>query len=72
RGLHDCRALLVEALGDVPRAVLTSHGVNAVACSGMVLDMLRAVYGEDGASLDGLPVKSTGCQCGTDAGCQSV
>ncbi|MDR3043698.1 MAG: radical SAM protein [Desulfovibrio sp.] len=74
RGLHDCRALLVEALGDVPRAVLTSHGVNPVACSGMVLDMLHAVYGTGAVGARAVPSPAgarQGADCAHAAGMET-
>jgi len=54
RTLHDCRAVLVNALGDTPRAILTDSGLTPVEMTGFIEDGLVAVYhGGDLAALKG-------------------
>ncbi len=54
RVLHDCRAVLVSALGDTPRAILTESGVTPVEMSGFIERGLAAVFqGGDLATLKG-------------------
>ncbi len=71
RVLFDCRAVLVGAVGETPRAILAERGVTPVACSGFIEDALRAAYGE--AGLSGLePLKAKGLSkpcCGAGDGC---
>jgi len=45
--LFDCRAVIVQEAGEVPRAILAEGGVPVVAFSGTVKDALRAVYGAE-------------------------
>ena len=50
--LHDCRAVLVSGIGETPRQVLVTAGVEPVEMSGFIEQGLRAVYsGTDLASL---------------------
>jgi len=71
--LSDCRAVLVGAIGDAPRKILSERGVVPAACSGFIEDALRLAYGD--AGVDGLEVlraKQGGLGkqcCGSGDGC---
>jgi nitrogen fixation protein NifB len=71
--LHDCRAVLVENVGETPRAVLSEHNVIPVEMSGLVEMGLEAIY--NGTNLAALKArrKNKGCsrssQCGDGTGC---
>jgi len=71
--LFDCRAVLVGAIGDAPRKILTERGVLPAACSGFIEDALRLAYGESGVGgLEQLRAKQGGLSkpcCGTGDGC---
>lgn len=73
RLLADCRAVLVNALGDAPRNILTEHGVQPATCSGLIEDALALAYGEDGmARLEALKARRGGLGkscCGSGDGC---
>ena len=43
RLLSDCRAVLVGAVGETPRRILSGSGAVPVACSGFIEDALRTV-----------------------------
>jgi nitrogen fixation protein NifB len=52
RVLDDCRALLVAALGDSPRAILEASGVKPVECMGLIQTAVETVFsGRDAAFL---------------------
>jgi len=71
--MSDCRAVLVGAIGETPRKILTERGVIPAACSGFIEDALRTAYGSSG--LEGLEVLRAKCGglakpcCGTGDGC---
>ncbi|MBU1041856.1 MAG: nitrogenase cofactor biosynthesis protein NifB [Proteobacteria bacterium] len=71
--LSDCRAVLVNALGDAPRKILTERGTMPAACSGFIEDALALAFGEDGiARLEALKARRGGLGkscCGTGDGC---
>ncbi|MDO9632088.1 MAG: nitrogenase cofactor biosynthesis protein NifB [Humidesulfovibrio sp.] len=71
--LSDCRAVLVSALGDTPRKILTERGTLPAACSGFIEDALALAFGEDGiARLEALKARRGGLGkscCGTGDGC---
>lgn len=73
RLLGDCRAVLVNALGDAPRRILTERGVQPATCSGFIEDALALAFGEDGlARLEALKARSGGLGkscCGSGDGC---
>ncbi|MBU1229920.1 MAG: radical SAM protein [Proteobacteria bacterium] len=73
RLLGDCRAVLVSALGDAPRRILTERGVQPATCSGFIEDALALAFGEDGlARLETLKARNGGLGkscCGTGDGC---
>jgi nitrogen fixation protein NifB len=80
RLLSDCRAVLVSALGDAPRKILTERGTLPAACSGFIEDALALAFnsegGEDGADdigrLEALKARRGGLGkscCGTGDGC---
>ena len=73
RLLSDCRAVLVSALGEAPRAILTERGTLPAACSGFIEDALALAYGEDGlARLEALKARRGGLGkscCGSGDGC---
>jgi len=71
--LSDCRAVLVGAVGETPRKILTERGVLPAACSGFIEDALRVAYGERGVGgLEVLRAKAGGSGkqcCGAGDGC---
>jgi len=71
--LSDCRAVLVGAVGETPRKILTERGVVPAACSGFIEDALRVAYGESGVGgLEVLRAKGVGSGkqcCGAGDGC---
>ena len=71
--LADCRAVLVNAVGDTPRKILAERGVTPASCSGFIEDALALAYGEEGlAQLEALKARSGGLGkscCGTGDGC---
>jgi len=71
--LGDCRTVLVSALGEAPRKILTERGVLPAACSGFIEEALGLAYGEDGLSrLEALKARRGGLGkscCGTGDGC---
>ena len=76
RLLSDCRAVLVSALGDTPRKILTERGAVPAACSGFIEDALALAFGEDGPDgigrLEALKARRGGVGkscCGTGDGC---
>jgi len=73
RLLSDCRAVLVSALGEAPRKILTERGTLPAACSGFIEDALALAYGDDGlARLESLKARRGGLGkscCGTGDGC---
>lgn len=71
--LKDCRAVLVAGIGENPKRVLTSYGIEAVEMSGFIELGLEAVYsGRDARELkmrrSGGCRKGLGC-AGTGEGC---
>ena len=44
RTLHDCRAVLVSALGDNPRVILESCSIHVVQMTGLIDDGLEGIY----------------------------
>ncbi|MDO9084301.1 MAG: radical SAM protein [Humidesulfovibrio sp.] len=73
RLLGDCRAVLVNALGEAPRKILAERGIQPAACSGFIEDALALAYGEEGlARLEVLGARNGGLGkscCGTGDGC---
>jgi nitrogen fixation protein NifB len=70
RMLSDCRAVLVAALGPLPREVLSGRGIVSLEMEGLVQDGLRAVY--DGEGIRALaPRRVKGCcrEGGSGEGC---
>ncbi|KOR33599.1 nitrogen fixation protein NifB [Achromatium sp. WMS3] len=71
--LHDCCALLVNAVGPTPQQILTEHGLRVVEMEGLVIEGLKAIYANQpipasmskrfmGCSLgDGCRGTGTGC-----------
>jgi nitrogen fixation protein NifB len=73
QALHDCRAVLVSALGETPRAVLTEAGVVPLEMTGFIEMGLEAVYNGGGAASlkarrRGLAQGCTGTGLGTGCG----
>jgi nitrogen fixation protein NifB len=64
--LKDCRALLVNAIGETPRAILTESGIRPVEMNGFIQIGLQAVYSGDEQDLAGLKGRRQGC---TSGGC---
>ncbi len=71
--LHDCRAVLVNALGETPRAILTEAGTLPLEMTGFIEMGLEAVYEGGGAAFlkarrgglaRGCPGKGLGSGCG--------
>jgi nitrogen fixation protein NifB len=48
--LSDCRNVLVSGIGETPKAVLSSFGVEPLELSGFIQEALKAVYGGDDLS----------------------
>ena len=48
--LGDCRNVLISGIGETPRAVLTSYGVEPLEVSGFIEEALRAIYAGDDLS----------------------
>ena len=48
--LGDCRNVLVSGIGETPRAVLASYGVEPLEVSGFIEEALRAIYAGDDLS----------------------
>ncbi len=72
RILGDCRAILVNDLGDSPKATLQKKGINPVTMTGFIEKGLEAVYtGKGLTSLQGRMHKcsSKGACVGTGTGC---
>ena len=71
--LSDCRAVLVAAVGETPRKILTERGTLPAACSGFIEDALALAFGDDGiARLEALKARRGGLGkscCGTGDGC---
>ncbi|MFZ2448508.1 MAG: radical SAM protein [Syntrophobacteraceae bacterium] len=70
--LHDCRAVLVSGIGDTPRKILSSRGIQPIEMNGFIAMGLDAVYG--GGRLEALKARRAGCcksqGCGGDGeGC---
>jgi nitrogen fixation protein NifB len=65
--LHDCRAVLVEALGETPKRILREHGVFPVEMSGLIEMGLAAVY--NGFDLAPLKGRRKNAGCSRAAGC---
>jgi nitrogen fixation protein NifB len=69
--LSDCRALLVSGIGEKPKKILSSNGIEIIEVEGMITDAVRAVY--KGESLRHLAVRKAsacGAGCGGNAmGC---
>jgi nitrogen fixation protein NifB len=59
--LHDCRAVLVEALGETPGKILSDHSIVPVEMSGPIEMGLAAVYNEVNLSALKGRRKSAGC-----------
>jgi nitrogen fixation protein NifB len=71
--LHDCRAVLVSALGETPRAILAQAGVLPLEMTGLIEMGLEAVYHGGGAAFlkarrRGLAQGCTGKGMGTGCG----
>jgi nitrogen fixation protein NifB len=69
--LSDCRALLVSGVGGSPKKVLSKHGIEVIACEGVIEEAVRAVFaGEDLSHMAvGKPL-ACGSGCGGNAmGC---
>lgn len=71
--LHDCRALLVSALGETPRTILTEAGVLPLEMTGLIEMGLGAVYHGGGAAFlkarrGGLAQGCTGAGLGRGCG----
>jgi len=67
RLLSDCRAVLVEALGETPKRILREHGVVPVEMSGLIEMGLAAVY--NGFDLGPLKGRRKNAGCSSAAGC---
>lgn len=48
--LSDCRNVLVSGIGETPRTVLSSYGVEPLEVSGFIEEALRAIYAGDDLS----------------------
>jgi len=48
--LADCRHVLVSGIGETPRAVLSSYGLEPLEMSGFIEEALRAIYAGDDLS----------------------
>lgn len=48
--LSDCRNVLVSGIGETPRAVLSSYGVEPLEVSGFIEEALKAIYAGDDLS----------------------
>ena len=56
--MHDCRAVLVSGIGDIPAAVLSEAGVEPVVMNGFIDMALTAIYA--GGDLSGLKGRRRG------------
>ncbi len=66
--LHDCRAVLISAVGDTPRTVLEESGMVVLEMEGLIEEGLDAAY--KGTDVSGLrPVKTKSCSGGIAGGC---
>ncbi|MBI4963678.1 MAG: radical SAM protein [Desulfomonile tiedjei] len=65
--LNDCRAVLVEAMGETPNKVLRDHGILPVEMSGPIEMGLAAIY--NGTNLATLKARRKGNGCSRAAGC---
>lgn len=67
--LKDCRALICHQLGDTPRTVLTSNGINAFESDGLISDAVTDVFaGRDPRRA--LPPRDCATSCaGPGTGC---
>jgi nitrogen fixation protein NifB len=65
--LSDCRAVLVEALGETPKKVLLHHDILPVEMSGLIEMGLAAIY--NGANLAALRGRRKSAGCSRAAGC---
>jgi nitrogen fixation protein NifB len=63
--LSDCRFLLVNQVGDSPKAHLADAGIKVIATAGMIEDALGALY----AGKDPTPVVNGGRCSGSGGGC---
>lgn len=64
--LHDCRAILVGAIGDTPRKVLAASGIEPIEMHGFIAMGLDAVY--RGGSMSAFKTRRSGGCC-KGAGC---
>lgn len=69
--LSDCRALLVSGVGGNPKKVLSTHGIEVIACEGVIDEAVRAVFaGEDLSPMAVRRPFACGSGCGGNAmGC---
>ena len=69
--IGDCRALLVNGIGNSPKQILTERGVNILEVEGVIEEVAGAVF--DGRSINHLLKRSRtvcGASCsGTGGGC---
>lgn len=65
--LHDCRALLVSAVGNTPRQVIEDSGVTVMVLEGVITDAVRAIY--EGESLAHLQKRPALACTGSGGGC---
>ncbi len=65
--LSDCRAVLVEALGETPRKILRENNILPVEMSGLIEMGLEAIY--TGSGLAGLRGRRKSAGCSRSAGC---
>ena len=65
--LHDCRALLVNAVGTTPRRVIEDSGVNVMVLEGVITDAVQAIY--EGRSLAHLQKRPALACTGSGGGC---
>ncbi|MGE4292836.1 MAG: radical SAM protein [Desulfovibrio sp.] len=69
--LSDCSTLLVAALGETPRKILSAHGIKPVEAGGFIQNALETVFsGGDTATLKTPRRKAAACGCsGGGGGC---
>jgi nitrogen fixation protein NifB len=65
--LHDCRALLVSAIGNTPCQVLEGNGMHVLVVEGVIADAVQAIYEEQ--SLAHLQKRPSLACSGSGGGC---
>lgn len=69
--LGDCRTLLVSGVGESPKKVLNTNGIEVIACEGIIEEAVQAVFaGRDLKDMQVRKQRACGTSCGgTMMGC---